>query len=113
MSVDKNRLPASADATPQLPLTPTKEHERNARRISCFVNDHTAPKLIRSVLLSLLLQAAEATRMPLLYLKDDDLQVSPRDLAFMLCLAERHELDFQRGGIVDSDGNYLQKHVVN
>lgn len=95
----------------QMPLTPTAEHERNARRIACFVNDPTAPKLIRNALLSFLFEAAEATRTPILYTGEDELQVSPRDLAVMLFVAERDDMDFQCGGIVDSEGNYLQKRA--
>jgi hypothetical protein len=95
----------------QLPLTPTAEQERNARRIACLVNDPAAPKLIRSALLSLLARAAEVTRTPILYLdegaRDGELKVSPYDLAFMLYIAERHELDFERGDIVDYEGNCL------
>ena len=93
----------------QPPLTPTKEHERNARRIAVLVNDKTTPKLVCSALLSFLLEAAEVTKTPILYTGDDELQVSPRDLAFLLCIAERLDLDFQRGGIVDAEGNYLQR----
>lgn len=93
----------------QLPLTPTKEHERNARRLASFVNDPLAPKLIRNALLSLLFEAAEVTKTPILYIGEDELQVSPRDLAFLLCIAERDELDFQRGGIVGADGEFIQK----
>ena len=92
----------------QLPLTPTAEHERNARRIACFVNDSTAPKLVRNALLSFLFEAAEVTKTPILYTGEDELQVSVRDLAVMLFVAERDDLDFQRGGIVDAEGNYLR-----
>jgi hypothetical protein len=93
----------------QLPLTPTKEHERNSRRLAAFVNDTLAPKLVRNALLSFLFEAAEVTKTPILYTGEDELQVSPRDLAFMLCLAERLDLDFQRGGIVGADGEFIQK----
>lgn len=93
----------------QLPLTPTPEHERNARRLAAFVNDPLAPKLVRNALLSFLVEAAEVTKTPILYVGDDELQVSPRDLAFMLYIAERHGLDFQRGGIVDAKGEFIQK----
>jgi hypothetical protein len=93
----------------QLPLTPTREHERNARRLASFVNDPLAPKLIRNALLSFLFEAAEITKTPILYTGEDELQVSPRDLAFMLCIAERDDLDFQRGGIVGADGEFIQK----
>lgn len=97
----------------QLPLTPTAEHERNARRIAAFVNDSTAPRLVRNALLSFLFEAADVTKTPILYTGEDELQVSTRDLAFMLCIAERLDLDFQRGGIVDSEGNYLQRRAAN
>jgi hypothetical protein len=93
----------------QLPLTPTKEHERSARRLAAFVNDPLAPKLVKNALLSFLVEAAEVTKTPVLYTGDDELQVSSRDLAFMLCLAERLDLDFQRGGIVGADGEFIQK----
>lgn len=93
----------------QLPLTPTKEHERNARRLASFVNDPLAPKLIRNALLSLLFEAAEVTKTPILYTGEDELQVSPRDLAFLLCIAEKDDLDFQRSGIVGADGEFIQR----
>lgn len=88
---------------------PTAEHDRNARRIACLVNDPTAPKLVRNALLSFLFEAAEVTKAPILYAGADELQVSVRDLAFMLFMAERHELDFQRGGIVEEKGEFIQK----
>lgn len=93
----------------QLPLTPTAEHERNARRLAAFVNDNTAPRLVRNALLSFLFEAAEVTRTLILYTGADELQVCVRELAFMLFMAERHDLDFQCGGIVDEKGEFIQK----
>jgi len=110
MSVDKSKLPAPLNTTDvQLPLTPTKEHHRNARRLAVFCNDSTAPELIRAALLSVLAQASAATQTNVLYDgKDgDELRVSPRDLAFMLLEVDRRGLVFSELGLMDSERNYL------
>ena len=96
----------------QMPLTPTKEHHRNARRLAVFCNDKTAPKIIRSALLSLLTQASAATQTNVLYSGSDELIVSPSDLAFLLLEVERRGLEFSELGIMDAEGNYLQKRAA-
>ncbi|MDQ1591711.1 MAG: hypothetical protein QOG71_2338 [Pyrinomonadaceae bacterium] len=95
----------------QIPLTPTKEHERNARRVAVFVNDPTAPRLVRNALLSALVEAAEVTESRIFYAPENggEIQVSPADLAWLFCIAEARDLDFQRGGVVDSKGEFIQK----
>ncbi len=92
----------------QLPLTPTKEHERNAKRLAVFCNDTTTPRIVRAALLSLLTQASAATQTNVLYSGDDELIVSPYDLAFLLLEVERRGLEFSELGIMDSENNYLQ-----
>jgi hypothetical protein len=72
------------------------------------VNEPLAPKLVRNALLYFLVEAAEVMKTPILYVGDDELQVSPRDLAFMLCIAERHNLNFERGGIIDDKGEFFR-----
>ena len=94
----------------KLTLAPTLQDEVNARRIAALVNDKATPKLVRNALLSCLLEAAEVTKTPIFYVVgDDELRVSPRDLAFMLCVADGYGLDFERGGIVDEKGEFIQR----
>lgn len=73
------------------------------------MNDSLAPKLVGNAPLSFLVEAVEVTKTPILYVGDDGLQVSPRDLAFLLCIVGRHDLNFVRGGIVMEKGEYIQK----
>lgn len=93
----------------QLPLTPTPEHQRNARRIAVLVNDDLAPQIIRSALLSLFVQAGEALKMPVAYSDGDELRVHPSDLAFLFLEIDRRGLEFSERGLMDAEGNYLQR----
>jgi hypothetical protein len=78
-----------------------------ARRISTFVNDQTAPTIIRAALLSLLAQATRSDATNVLYSGADELIVSTSDLAFLLLEVERRGLEFSELGLMDDEGNFL------